>query len=140
TGSVPKAAAHTRRTSTFGCRRSGFARNYSRGYCATRVSNATIAPSFASTLEVVMSSQRDERVMISERLAPGMLPRVLNSFDMTIIFVAIVLFIVNAGGVQPAGQAAFTYWIVAFLAFLIPGALITAQLGQMFPQEGSLYV
>src|ERR671935_196199 len=87
-----------------------------------------------------MASQADERLMISERIGPGVLPRVLGSFDMTIIFVAIVLFIVNAGGVQPAGQAAFTYWIVAFLAFLIPGALITAQLGQMFPQEGSLYV
>src|SRR5438477_6824614 len=87
-----------------------------------------------------MSAEADERTMISERIAPGMLPRVLGSFDMTIIFVAIVLFIVNAAGVQPAGQAAFTYWIVAFLAFLIPGALITAQLGQMFPQEGSLYV
>lgn len=87
-----------------------------------------------------MAQQADERVMISERIAPGMLPRVLNSFDMTIIFVAIVLFIVNASAVQPAGQSAFTYWIVGFLAFLIPGALVTAQLGQMFPQEGSLYV
>src|SRR5437764_11885975 len=87
-----------------------------------------------------MASQADERVMISERIAPGILPRVLNSFDMTIIFVAIVLFIVNASAVQPAGQSAFTYWTLGFLAFLIPGALVTAQLGQMFPQEGSLYV
>jgi len=87
-----------------------------------------------------MAVQADERVMISERIAPGMLPRVLSSFDMTIIFVAIVLFIVNASAVQPAGQSAFTYWILGFLAFLIPGALVTAQLGQMFPQEGSLYV
>jgi amino acid transporter len=79
-------------------------------------------------------------MMISERLAPGMLPRVLNSFDMTIIFVAIVLFIVNASAIQQAHQAAFTYWILGFIVFLIPGALITAQLGQMFPQEGSLYV
>src|SRR5438045_7090227 len=86
-----------------------------------------------------MASQ-DERVMISERVAPGMLPRVLNSFDMTIIFVAIVLFIVNASAIQQAHQAAYTYWILGFLAFLIPGALVTAQLGQMFPQEGSLYV
>ena len=46
-----------------------------------------------------MSQQAGERVMVSERLAPGMLPRVLNSFDMTIIFVAIVLFIVNASAV-----------------------------------------
>jgi amino acid transporter len=87
-----------------------------------------------------MAAGANERTMISERIAPGMLPRVLNSFDMTVIFVAIVLFIVNASGVQPAGQSAFTYWIVAFLAFLIPGALVTAQLGLMFPQEGSLYV
>src|SRR6266496_180662 len=83
---------------------------------------------------------RDEQLMISERIAPGMLPRVLNSFDMTIIFVAIVLFIVNASAMQQAHQAAYTYWIVGFLAFLIPGALVTAQLGLMFPQEGSLYV
>src|SRR5438067_4126440 len=82
----------------------------------------------------------DERQMISERIAPGMLPRVLNSTDMTIIFVAIVLFIVNASAIQQAHQAAYTYWILGFLAFLIPGALVTAQLGQMFPQEGSLYV
>jgi amino acid transporter len=82
----------------------------------------------------------DERQMISERIAPGMLPRVLNSADMTIIFVAIVLFIVNASAIQRAGPSAYTFWIVGFLAFLIPGALVTAQLGLMFPQEGSLYV
>jgi glutamate:GABA antiporter len=87
-----------------------------------------------------VSVQAEERVMVSERIAPGMLPRVLNSFDMTIIFVAIVLFIVNASALQPAGQSAFTFWVLGFLVFLIPGALVTSQLGQMFPQEGSLYV
>src|SRR5436309_6302257 len=87
-----------------------------------------------------MAAREDERVMLSERVAPGMLPRVLNSLDMTIIFVAIVLFIVNASAIQRAGPAAYTYWILGFVAFLIPGALITAQLGLMFPQEGSLYV
>src|SRR5438477_12042762 len=87
-----------------------------------------------------MASQADDRAMISERLAPGMLPRVLNSFDMTVIFVAIVLFVVNSSAIQQAHQAAYTYWILGFLLFLIPGALVTSQLGQMFPQEGSLYV
>src|SRR5919205_2789226 len=87
-----------------------------------------------------MATAADDRTMVSERIAPGMLPRVLSSFDMVVIFVAIVLFIVNASAVQPAGPAAFSYWILGFLLFLIPGALVTAQLGQMFPQEGSLYV
>src|SRR5712691_3873795 len=86
-------------------------------------------------------SARDERVMISEQIAPGMLPRVLNTFDMVVIFVAIVLFIVQASVVQGAGgPVAFSYLILGFLFFLIPGALVTAQLGQMFPHEGSLYV
>ncbi|MDX6563729.1 MAG: glutamate:GABA antiporter [Gaiellales bacterium] len=87
-----------------------------------------------------MASVANEPTMASERIAPGMLPRVLGSFDMVVIFVAIVLFVVNASAVQPAGPAAFTYWILGFLLFLIPGALVTAQLGLMFPQEGSLYV
>src|SRR5919201_1175426 len=87
-----------------------------------------------------MAAEADERVMISERIAPGMLPRVLNSLDMSIIFLAIVLFIVQASVIQPAGPSAFSYWILGFVLFLIPGAFITAQLGQMFPQEGSLYV
>src|SRR3954471_6183157 len=87
-----------------------------------------------------MAAAANDRVMASERIAPGMLPRVLGSFDMAVIFVAVVLFIVQASAVQPAGPAAFSYWILGFVLFLIPGALITAQLGLMFPQEGSLYV
>src|SRR5438270_13622173 len=87
-----------------------------------------------------MAARENEQLMISERVAPGMLPRVLNSMDMTIIFVAIVLFIVNASAIQRAGPAAYTFWLLGFVAFLIPGALVSAQLGLMFPQEGSLYV
>ncbi len=79
-------------------------------------------------------------VLRSERIAGGILPRVLNTFDMIAIFVAIVLFISNAGVIPGAGAAAFIYWILGFLAFLIPGAIVTGQLGLMFPGEGSIYV
>jgi len=80
-------------------------------------------------------------VLRSERIAAGILPKVLNTFDMVAIFVAIVLFISNsavmAGG---AGPAAYIYWGLGFLTFLIPGAIVTGQLGLMFPGEGSIYV
>src|SRR5256885_15475662 len=81
-----------------------------------------------------------ERDMISEKVAPTLVARVLNSFDLVVIFVAIVLFIPNASTVQFAGSAAFVFWGLGFLTFLIPGAFVTAQLGRMFPEEGSLYV
>lgn len=77
----------------------------------------------------------------SERIAGGILPRVLNSFDMVAIFVAIVLFISNAAVVASgAGPAGYVYWILGFITFLIPGAIVTGQLGLMFPGEGSIYV
>jgi len=82
----------------------------------------------------------DDRAMISEKLAPTLVSRVLTSFDLVVIFVALVLFIPNASTVQFAGSAVYVFWVLGFLAFLIPGAFVTAQLGRMFPEEGSLYV
>src|SRR5262245_38576929 len=79
-------------------------------------------------------------VLRSERIAGGILPKVLNTFDMIAIFVAIVLFISNAGVIPGAGAAAYIYWILGFITFLIPGAIVTGQLGLMFPGEGSIYV
>jgi len=79
-------------------------------------------------------------VLRSERIAGGILPKVLNSFDMVAIFVAIVLFISNTSLVVGAGPAVYIYWMLGFLTFLIPGAIVTGQLGLMFPGEGSIYV
>ncbi len=86
-----------------------------------------------------MAEKADDQ-MISEKVAPVLVARTLGPFDLVVIFVAIVLFINNAAGVQFAGPSVFIFWIVAFATFLITGAFVTAQLGRMFPEEGSLYV
>src|SRR5438128_782822 len=66
--------------------------------------------------------------LLSERIAPDILPKVLGRFDMIAIFVAIVLFAVQGPVVQPAGASAFVYWILGFVTFLIPGAILTVGL------------
>jgi glutamate:GABA antiporter len=86
-----------------------------------------------------MATRVDDQ-MISERVAPVLVARTLGPFDLVVIFVTIVLFINNAAGVQFAGPSVFIFWILAFASFLITGAFVTAQLGRMFPEEGSLYV
>ncbi|HYK31357.1 MAG TPA: APC family permease [Streptosporangiaceae bacterium] len=87
-----------------------------------------------------MTAQTDSRELNSERVAGGILPKVLTTFDMVAIFVAIVLFITNSAAIQPAGPAAYGWWIIGFLVFLIPCAIATGQLGAMFPGEGSIYL
>jgi glutamate:GABA antiporter len=89
---------------------------------------------------VAADTTGDDRTMISEKVAPTLVGRVLNSFDLVVIFVALVLFVSNSATVQFAGSASYIFWVLGFLTFLIPGAFVTAQLGRMFPEEGSLYV
>jgi amino acid transporter len=78
--------------------------------------------------------------LVSERVAGGILPKVLNSFDMVAIFVAIVLFISNIPGFYGNGPVSITYLILGFFTFLVPGAIVTGQLGFLFPGEGSIYL
>jgi amino acid transporter len=78
--------------------------------------------------------------LTSERVAGGILPRVLNSFDMVAIFVAIVLFISNVPGFYGNGPVSITWLLIGFVTFLVPGAIVTGQLGFLFPGEGSIYL
>jgi amino acid transporter len=78
--------------------------------------------------------------LTSERIAGGILPKVLNSFDMVAIFIAIVLFITNTTGFFGNGPVSMTYLVLGFVTFLIPGAIVTGQLGKLFPGEGSIYL
>ncbi len=81
-----------------------------------------------------------EALLPSERIAPSLLLKVLTTRDLVAIMVGIVLFISNAPIMTGAGPSAYSYWLLGFLTFLIPGALVTGQLGRMFPGEGSIYL
>jgi glutamate:GABA antiporter len=86
------------------------------------------------------SAPRAGTELTSERVAGGILPKVLNSFDMVAIFVAIVLFISNIPGFYGNGPVSITWLLIGFVTFLVPGAIVTGQLGRLFPGEGSIYL
>src|SRR6266571_2328133 len=97
---------------------------------------AQAAPGAATVLVDVLLWQRRKKMattqaegpgLVSERVAGGILPKVLNTFDMVAIFVAIVLFITNTTGFFGSGPVSMTYLIVGFITFLIPGAIVTGQ-------------
>lgn len=86
------------------------------------------------------STDTPVRELASERLAPMMLPRVLTTRDLGVIFIAITLFISNGAAIQPAGPAAFAWWVLAFALFFVPGAVATQRLARLLPGEGSIYL
>src|SRR5260370_7557245 len=86
------------------------------------------------------TAESSGEVLRSERIAGGILPKTLNTFDMVAIFIAIVLFITNSPGIAAAGPVAYIYLVGGFVVLLIAGAIGTGQVGRMFPKEGSIYV
>ena len=67
-------------------------------------------------------------------------PAVLRMRDLTVLFVLTVVFIANTSGVQFAGPAAFPYWMLGLLTFLLPTAYVTQWLAKRFPGQGGIYL
>lgn len=80
-----------------------------------------------------------EKVLPSEDYVSRAMPYRLGTFDMTMTFLMIMFFINNPVETVSGGAAAFSYWTIGTLVFFVPCLIVTAQLGNMFPHEGSLY-
>ena len=80
-----------------------------------------------------------EKSLPSEEYAVQVMPPVLRTLDMTTIFIVIIFTLPIVMTAISAGVATFTYWIFTTLVFFLPCVIVTAQLGVMYPYEGSLY-
>lgn len=72
--------------------------------------------------------------------APQQLPAVLNTRDLTVFMLLIILFISNNNGVQFGGPATFIYWALGLLTFLLPSAYVTRWLARHIPGQGAPYL
>lgn len=84
-----------------------------------------------------MVAQHD--ALPSEEYTVKTMPKVAGPLGLTATYVLIIFFITNTASAIQAGAGTFTFWIVGAITFFIPCAIATAQLGHMFPHEGSLY-
>ena len=104
-------------------------------------SGSLIARSTKDTLEKtddsVVQSSLD---MIQKKQEARRLPAVLGMKDLTAFLVLIVVYIPLVSSVQFGGPAAFLYWALGFLTFLVPTAFVTRWLARRFPGAGGQYL
>ncbi len=84
--------------------------------------------------------QETKSLLPSEVLVAGRFPTPLTANDLTVLAIIIVLFVTNASVITLAGAAGLSYWLLGFLTFLIPSAVITGKLIRMFPEQGAFYI
>jgi amino acid transporter len=92
-----------------------------------------------ATYQPPIQESKNRRTLLSEVYVEKAMPSIMSSVDMTSVYIIAIFFIVNAATAASGGAAAFTYLILGAITFFIPCAIATAQLGHMFPKEGSLY-
>jgi amino acid transporter len=78
--------------------------------------------------------------LLSEQLSKEYFPRLLTVGDLTVLAGMLILYVTNISVVTLAGAAALIFWLLGFVAFLIPQAIITSKLARMFPGEGAFYL
>jgi amino acid transporter len=81
----------------------------------------------------------EDQTLTSEGYVVKAMPPILGAFDMTATYLMIIFFITNATVAASGGAAAFTYLLIGGITYFLPSVIATAQLGIMFPYEGSLY-
>src|SRR2546421_2785241 len=85
------------------------------------------------------TKRKFEKPLLSEEYVVQTMPAILGKFDMTTTYLVAIFFIVNAATAASGGPSAFTFLLLGAVTFFVPCAIATAQLGAMFPNEGSLY-
>jgi amino acid transporter len=65
--------------------------------------------------------------------------RVLRGFDATLFTVCAILVIDQLAASAAIGTSAVFWWVFTLLLFFIPYALISAELGSSYPEEGGIY-
>ena len=81
----------------------------------------------------------EKPALASEEYIIQAMPRFLGTFDMTTTFLMIIFYITLTTNIVSQGAVGITYLLIGAFTFFIPCAFASAQLGKLFPHEGSLY-
>lgn len=102
---------------------------------STRQSNVDDISSSSTIYEPLVRQE-----LPSEKIPEGWLLKTFRARDLTIMALFAVLLVTNVPVIAGAGNSAYLYWILGFVTFLIPSALICGQLYRLFPGEASVYL
>lgn len=93
-----------------------------------------IAPSTEST-----RATRDA-LMTTELVPEQILPKVLGTFGLTATYVFIICWITGSSVMAGGGWTAIPMWILGIITFLVPAGMAVAELGNLWPGQGGVYI
>jgi amino acid transporter len=90
-------------------------------------------------MEATRPSDRDA-LMTTELVPEQVLPKVLGTFGLTATYVFIICWITGSSIMAGGGWTAIPMWVLGILTFLVPAGLAVAELGNLWPGQGGVYI
>jgi amino acid transporter len=90
-------------------------------------------------LEAAPPSDRD-KLLTTELIPEQILPKVLGTFGLTATYVFIICWITGSSVMATGGWTAIPMWVLGIIAFLIPAGMAVAELGNLWPGQGGVYI
>jgi amino acid transporter len=84
-------------------------------------------------------SKRDA-LMTTELVPEQVLPKVMTTFGLVSIYVFIICWITGSSVMAAGGWTAIPMWVLGILTFLVPAGMAVAELGNLWPGEGGVYI
>ena len=90
-------------------------------------------------LETSASGSRDS-FLPAELVPEQVLPKVMTTFGLVATYVFIICWISNSSVMAAGGWTAIPMWILGIITFLVPAGMAVAELGNLWPGEGGVYI
>ena len=90
-------------------------------------------------LEATPTTDRDA-LMTTELVPEQVLPKVMTTFGLTATYVFIICWITGSSVMATGGWTAIPMWILGIITFLVPAGLAVAELGNLWPGQGGVYI
>jgi glutamate:GABA antiporter len=91
------------------------------------------------TQELEATSQRD-KLLTTELVPEQVLPKVMTTFGLVATYVFIICWLTGSSVMAAGGWTAIPMWVLGILTFLVPAGMAVAELGNLWPGEGGVYI
>jgi amino acid transporter len=81
-----------------------------------------------------------DALMTTELVPEQVLPKVLGTFGLTATYVFIICWITGSSVMATGGWNAIPMWVIGIVTFLLPAGLAVAELGNLWPGQGGVYI
>ena len=100
---------------------------------------AAPTPAPSTTAPPPSAGPRD-KLMTTELVPEQVLPKVMSTFGLTATYVFIICWITGSSVMATGGWNAIPMWVLGIIVFLVPAGLAVAELGNLWPGQGGVYI